>query len=51
MSLYDVFHRAYGWTVAEIDATEMGYLLTLMRVKALAIPERNEKLVPIDEVV
>ena len=49
--MYEVYHRAYGWTVAEIDATEMGYLLTLMRVKALAIPEREEKLVPIDEVL
>ena len=50
MSLYDIFHLAYGWTVAEIDATEMGYLLTLLRVKALEIPERQEKIVPIDEV-
>ena len=51
MSLYDNFHLAYGWTVAEIDATELGYLLTLMRVKSIEIAERQEKLVPIDEVL
>jgi hypothetical protein len=50
VSLYDVFHRDYGWTVAEIDATELGYLLTLMRVKSLETPE-SEDLVPIDEVL
>ena len=51
MSLYDVFHRAYGWTVADIDATELDYLLTLMRVKSLEVPDKTEKIVPIDEVI
>ena len=48
--MYDVFHRAYGWTVAEVDATELDYLLTLARVKSLEIPD-GEKIVPIDEVL
>ena len=43
-----MFHSAYNWTVDEIDAVSVDYLLTLMRVKMLAIP--GEKLTPIDEV-
>ena len=31
--MYEVYHRAYGWTVAEIDATEMDYILTLNAAK------------------
>lgn len=32
--MYEVYHRAYGWTVAEIDNTEMDYILTLNATKA-----------------
>lgn len=51
VSLYDLFHRAYGWTVAEIDATGLDYLLTLMRVRRLLVPIEGEKLCAIDEVL
>ena len=37
VSLYELFHRSYGWTVNAVDAAEMEYLLTLLRVKALAV--------------
>jgi len=49
--LYELFHRAYGWSVAEIDATGLDYLLTLMRVRRLQVQEVGEKLHAIDEVL
>lgn len=52
VSLYEMFHSAYHWTLAEVDATGLDYLLTLLRVKMLAMPaDETEKIVPIDEVL
>lgn len=41
----------YGWTVAEMDTTELDYLFTLMRVKELSAPEPDSKIHYIDEVL
>ena len=41
----------YGWTMAELDATELVYLFTLMRVKTLSAPEPDSKVHYIDEVL
>lgn len=49
--LYELFHRVYGWTVAELDATELDYLFTLMRVKTLSAPGPDSKVHYIDEVL
>ena len=52
VSLYERFHSAYYWTLEEIDATSVDYLLTLLRVKMLEITEMdNGELTPIDEVL
>ena len=51
VQLFELFHRVYGWTVAEMDATELDYLFTLMRVKELSAPEPDSKIHYIDEVL
>ena len=44
-----MFHVAYHWTVAEVDAVSVDYLLTLIRLRLLKCPD--EELTPIDEVL
>lgn len=53
VSLYELFHRAYGWTAGAVDAAELAYLLTLLRVKSLAVTGSNpdSELRFIDEVL
>lgn len=49
--LCELFHRIYGWSLAEVDATELAYLFSLLRVKALSGQEPEQKTQYIDEVL